>query len=432
MLKEEDRSISVDPIHSATQDPSSHQHSLLVRILRILLPVVVLAAGVFIVLWMMETKPQAKPRPQARNAALVEVQRVEYGPQRTQVDAMGTVVAARQVELKPQVSGEILTLSDNLVPGGYFRTGETLLRIDPTDYRLTVRQLASEVAQIESDLQLEQGNQLIAQKEYELLGQPVTEAELSLILRQPQLDSLRASLEAAQVKLEQAKVDLARTEISAPFNAVVQTREVNVGSRVGESTALATLVGTDEYWVEVSVPVSQLRWIKIPQAKGEVGSLVKIFDNAAWGAEAYREGRVIRLAAGLETQGRMARLLVQVKDPLALSAGSLGKPRLLIDSYVQVQIEGLALPSAVALDRSLLRDGDNLWLLDDQGRLEIRPVSVAFKGRDQALITAGVAPGEQLVTSDLAAPVAGMALRVSEDKTQDGNGVANSTPKGLK
>lgn len=171
-------------------------------ILRTLVPVAVLAAGAAVALWLMETGPQAKPRPQARNATLVAVSTVDYGPQQTVVSGMGTVAAARNVELKPRVNGEIIELNRNLVPGGHFRKGETMLKIDPTDYRLAVRQLATDVAKAESDLQLEQGNQLVAQKEYKLLGETVSNEEKALMLRRPQLENLRATLEAARARLD--------------------------------------------------------------------------------------------------------------------------------------------------------------------------------------------------------------------------------------
>ncbi len=384
------------------------------RILRILLPVAVLVAGAAIAGWLMETGPQAKPRPRGRSTTLVGVKNVAYGPQKTLLSGMGTVVAARSVDLKPQVNGEIIEMDRNLVPGGHFRKGATLLKIDPTDYRLSVRHLTTDVAKAESDLQLEQGNQLVAQKEYKLLGETVSDAEKALILRRPQLMNLRATLEAAQAKLEQARVDLSRTRIKAPFNAMVHSREVTIGTRANESTVLATLIGTDAYWVEVSVPVSRLRWIRIPRSEEEKGALVRIHDPAAWGHGVYREGRVIRLEADLEEQGRMARLLVRVEDPLSLEPGNAGKPSMLINAYVRVEIEGKTVPSAAAVDREFIHNGKNVWVMDPQGDLAIRPVEIAFRGTDRVLITGGIAPGERLVVTDLTAPVEGMPLRTAD------------------
>jgi len=382
---------------------------------RVLVPLVILIAGAAVSFWLMETSPQAKPHPRTRNATLVTTRTVTYGPQQTVVSGMGTVSAACHVELVSQVSGEIIALNHNLEPGGHFRRDETLLTIDPTDYRLAVRQLATDVARAESDLQLEQGNQLVARKEYKLLGETVSDVEKALMLRRPQLDNLRATLEAAQAKLEQARVDLARTRIKAPFNAVVQSREVNVGTRAGESTVLADLVGTDAYWVEVSVPVSQLRWIRIPHTDKDQGSTVRIYDSAAWGDGVSRQGRVMRLEANLEEQGRMAKLLVQVEDPLCLQPAHTGHPRMMIGSYVRVEIEGNAVASAAAIEREFIRNGNSVWVMNPEGNLAIRPVEITFRGTDRLIVTGGIDPGEQMVISDLAAPVTGMPLRIADD-----------------
>jgi RND family efflux transporter MFP subunit len=381
----------------------------------VLLPLAVIVAGAAVALWLMETGPQAKQRPQTCNATLVTVRTIDYSPQQTVISGMGTVTAACTVELKPRVNGEIVELNGNLMPGGYFCQGETLLKIDPTDYRLTVRELATDVAKAESDLQLEQGNQLIAKKEYTLLGETVSDQERALMLRRPQLENLQATLEAARAQFDKAQVDLARTEIKAPFNAVILSRDVNLGTRASESIVLATLVGTDAYWVEVSVPVSQLRWVRIPRTEGDQGALVRIYDAAAWGDGVYRQGRVIRLESGLEEQGRMAQLLVRVADPLSLQPDSAGKPRMMIGSYVRVEIEGNVVASAAAIEREFVRNGNSVWVMDADGNLAIRPVKIAFRGTDRLIITGGITSGEEMVISDLATPVAGMPLRTVDD-----------------
>jgi RND family efflux transporter MFP subunit len=363
---------------------------------------------------LMQSGPQAKPRIKVRNATLVNVQMLEVGPQMTALSVMGTVKPSREVLLKPQVNGEIISLSNEFLPGGHFRTGERLLQVDPSDYRLAIRRLASDVAKVQAEIQLEQGNQLVAQKEYELLGEQVSDAEKSLMLRQPQLETLQASLEAAQARLDQARLDLQRTEIDTPFNAMVMSREVNLGTRVTSASTLAMLVGTDIYWVEVLVPVSQLRWIEIPRADDQQGSEVRISNPSAWGQGVSRVGRVVRLAAGLEEQGRMARLLIEVPDPLALKPSNKDLPQMLIDSYVQVEIMGRELPAVAAIDRELIRDGETVWIMNDQDLLDIREVEIVFKGRDQVLVSSGIQDGERLVVSNLPTPVQGMTLRLGE------------------
>jgi RND family efflux transporter MFP subunit len=330
---------------------------------------------------------------------------------------MGTVKAKNEVDLKPEVSGKIISMNEHLIPGGYFKKDEQLMAIDPGNYELAAKQLASEVAKAEAELQIELGRQRVAQKEYELLGEKVEAEELNLMLREPQLESTRASLDGARTKLEQAKLDLARTIVTSPFNATVISRGANLGSSVSPSTTLASLVGTDTYWVIAPIPVSQLKWIRAGnQASGEA-SIARIYDPAAWGPNQYRLGKVAGLTAKIEDQGRMAEVLIEVHDPLAMQKTKEKIQKLLLGSYVRAEIEGTQIENAAIIERHLIRNGDQLWIMDDQDQLDIRKVEIAFRAQDHVVVTGGIKAGERMVISNLPSPVQGMALRLAKNDT---------------
>ena len=396
--------------------------------LQILLPVIVAIAGAAIAFWLLQTGPKAKPRQKARNAVLVDVRPVEFGQQTTTISVTGTVKPKHIVELKPEVSGKIIAMSEQLVPGEHFGKDQTLLNIDPRDYQLAAQQLSSEVAKAEADLQMELGRQRVARKEYELLGEKVDSEELNLMLRVPQLDSSRATLEGVKTKLEKALLDLARTTVKAPFNAVVMSRQVNLGTSVSTSTTLATLVGTDSYWVEAPIPVSLLKWINFNNREPGENSSARIFDASAWGPDRYRSGKVAGLTAQVEEQGRMAEALVEISDPLALKDQSAGGPKLLLGSYVRVEIEGSPVSRAAVIERELIRDGNRVWVMDGNGQLDIRPVDIAFRAHDHVLVTGGLQEGENLVVSNLPSPVQGMALRLADSDSQPGSAGAARQP----
>jgi RND family efflux transporter MFP subunit len=397
--------------------PSTSGKKTKANLLRLLLPFIVVIISASVAVWMMQSGPKAKPRTKTRNAVLVDVRPIELGPQTTTVRVMGTVKPQREVALKPRVSGEIIKVGDKLIPGGRFNKGEELLAIDPIDYQLVVRQLASEVARVESDTQVELGRQRVALKEYELLGESVSEVEKTLMLREPQLENNRALLEGTRARLEQAQLDLKRTSVRSPFNAVVMSREVNLGTRVSPSTTLATLVGSDSYWVEAPIPASQLQWISISQEDNDSDSPVRIYDSVAWGPNRSRSGQLVGLTAMVEENGRMAKLLAEIPDPLSLQPTSSEQPKLLLGSYVRVEIEGKLLSKAAAIERDLIHNGDQLWIMDEEDRLDIRTVEIAFRGRGQVLVTGGVNHGERLITTNLPSPVQGMTLRLKEAET---------------
>ena len=389
--------------------------SILRRFLTLVLPVLVLAAGVAITAVLIRTSPKSKPRPPQRTARLVETMTVELGAQPTIIRAHGTVQPAREVTVYPRVGGEILTIAPNLIPGGRFVKGGRLLTIDPIDFQLEVRQRQAATAAAKADLALEMGQQTIALHEYELLGETISDENRDLVLRKPQLAQAEAALAGAESALDLAELDLDRTTVQAPFNAILRTRNVNVGMQVTTLTELGVLTGSDEYWVELTVPVHELKWIRVPRDGEDPGSRVRVRSQTSPAGDGYREGVVLRLLPDLEPNGRLARLLVSVVDPLALLPDNTGKPALIIGDYVSAEIEGVGIPSAVALDRRFFRDGDQVWLMTPDRQLERRAVEVAFRSVDSLMVTSGLEIGEQVILTDLPAAVEGMALRTAED-----------------
>jgi RND family efflux transporter MFP subunit len=365
------------------------------------------------------TSPRAGRQKPPTQAKLVQVIPVRKADCTTTVTGDGIVKPAQEVTLRPQVTGQIVELSDNVVPGGIVHAGQKLMTVDHRDYEILVRQRQYDVSKAVKDLKVEQGNQAIAKQEYELLGETIADDDRELVLREPQLASARAAQESAEAALQKAELDLTRCDVNAPFNAVIQEKQVDLGATVSASTNLVTLIGTDEAWIEVKVWVEQLKWLTIPRQNGDPGSSVKIANPMAWGADRYRTGRVVCLVGELETQGRLAKLLVAVDDPFCLKPENHDLPQLLMGSYVSAEIQGTTLASVFPVKWSHLR-GDNktVWIMDDAGVLEIRPVEVIFKDSDQVYVSTGLSEGEELVVTDIAAPVAGMPLRVASPEEE--------------
>jgi len=384
---------------------------------KILLSAVIIIGSVAAYRYQMDTSPRAGRKKPPLQARLVQVLPVGAESCTTTVSADGIVMPAQEVTLRPQVTGQITELYANLVPGDIVQAGQKLMAIDKRDYEILVRQRQYEVARTVKDLKVEQGNQEIARQEYALLGEAIREEDRELVLREPQLASARAAQESAEAALEKARLDLARCDISAPFNAVIQDKHVDLGATVSLSSDLVTVIGTDEAWVEVKVPLDQLKWLTIPRQNGDCGSPVKIYNTLAWGAERFRTGKVLCLIGELETQGRLARLLVAVEDPFCLKPENTGLPQLLMGSYVRAEIHGRTLESVFPIESSHLRDDNTVWIIDSEDRLEIRPVNVIFREPDRVYVDGGLTEGEQLVVTDIAAPVAGMPLRVADNES---------------
>lgn len=380
---------------------------------KLLLPAVILVLAIGFAKHQIDTRPKAAQQKPPLQARLVTVQIAQQTDHKTNISHMGTVIPARAITVTPEVSGRIVSIGTEIIPGGLIHKGQELYRIDSRDYETIVKQRQSELTQAKLNLKLEYGSQSIAQHEYKLLAEVLEGQDQELVLRVPHLDRAETAVEAATALLAKAQLDVERCLITAPFNAVIQDKLEDLGSRVSVSTPLLTIIGTDEYWIEVLVPVDQLHWISIPRSHSEKGALARVYNPAAWGDTAFREGAVIRLLGQLEAQGRMARLLVAVKDPLSLENDASSLPPLLIGSYVRVEIEGQTITSVVPLRRNHLRDGSYAWIMNDQDTMEIRPVKIVFRDKDIVYVSEGIRHGERIVTTDISAPVNGMLLRLN-------------------
>ena len=345
-----------------------------------------------------------------QTAMLVDVNKVEQGTYRPVIRAMGTVEPARDINLSPRVGGELINRGSSFTPGGFVEQGDTLLQIDPSDYRYALQQRRSELQQALSDMSLEMGRQEAAQKEYQIFGDTLSDQNRALVLRQPQLNAVRSSVESARAAVEQAELDLKRTTITAPFDGYILSRNVNIGSQVAPGENLGRMVGLEEYWVEATVPLSKLRWLNLPE-DGENGTEVRIRNRTAWPGDQYRTGHVYKLLGALETNTRMARVLISVPDPQLYRTDNPDLPRMIIGSFVEAQMQAREMSDVVRLSRDYIRKDETVWVMKD-GVLDIRQVEIAFRDPDYAYIREGLNHGEQVVTTNLSTVVEGAPLRL--------------------
>ena len=364
------------------------------------LPPLVATLGVGATVAMIALKPEeARSNPEPKQPS-VQVLDPQWGSFHQRVQTTGVVEPAQQVTIIPQVNGMIVEVSAALAPGGRLSKGESLARVDSRDYRLAIQQEDSRVRQAELELQLEEGRTDIAAREWALLD---GQGEPDLALRRPHLESAKTGLQSARSGLERAELNLSRTNLRAPFNAVVLSESVDQGQVVGASSVVATLVGTDLFWVRVPVPVEQIDGLDIP------GSAARI--TAKLGNRSIeREGQVLGLEGQLDPQSRTATVLVGVPDPL--DPPDQGLP-LLLGSFVDVELLGRSSGVVASIPRDYIDDGA-VWVADVRDQLQRREVQIAWVSGSEAFLASGLEPTDRLVTGGLGFPVPGMGLTVVE------------------
>ncbi|MCK5727670.1 MAG: HlyD family efflux transporter periplasmic adaptor subunit [Methylococcales bacterium] len=384
-------------------------------LLKGLLPLLILTIAGYISYQWMHNKPEAKRAPPEVVNPLVQLITPQFSQHQISVYAMGTVIAAQEVNLTSRISGMVIKTNPNFIEGGTLKKGEWMVQLDPVDYKLLIDQRLSELEKNRLNLKLEQGKQAIAKYEAQLLNTELTQAERALVFREPHLKSAKASLTASKASLKQAQLDLERTRPVSPFDAIVISRNANVGSWISTfstGTPLAKLVGIKHFWIDVSLPVKQLRWIAIPGINGKKGSKVKLRYDVGWKEGVYRQGVIKRLKAEIEKEGRMAKLIVEIKDPLSQQKANKNLPPLMLGTLLRLKISGKKLRKVVELSENLLHGGNHLWLMSQDKKLILQAVKPVWKEQGMIYISQNSLPANaQIITSDLSTPVEGMSLQ---------------------
>ncbi len=315
------------------------------------------------------------------------------------IKAMGTVTPAREVFLYPRVSGEVSFVNSNFQKGNFIKENEVILKIEDKDYQLLINQKVLEIENLKNDLKIEQGNANTATKEWELANvQNANQAEKDLALRKPQIAKIKTAIKRLESSLDKLKLNKERCVVKSPFNSVVMDKYTELGSQLGLQSKMINLVGTDEFHIEIAIPQKDLKWLNLDIAKAKV----VLSENEIIPA------KIVRLLSSVEKQGRMAKLLLSVKDPLSLNLRKSQSP-LLLNKFVKVEIIGKKLENIIALDRNLLHDNSTLWFLDEN-KLKIENAKVIWKDYSTVYIKNEFAETAKIIVSDIPGAIAGMNL----------------------
>jgi len=385
------------------------------NLLQILLIIVALAAAGF--LWWMLSSTEGPQSTKGREAegVVVATQSVALYEGDVRVHAGGVVKARRSLQLRPQVSGRIVWLSPSLAAGGLLGQGEVIFRIDPQDYenRLKQAEAALERARVQRDL--EEGRSSIAREEWQYFRKRNPDKDVGnrqLALRKPQMRSVQAQIKDRLAAVDQARANLERTRVTAPFDAVVLEQSAAVGMIVSPQTPVAHMVRSDVFDVHVKVAVDKLPFIRLP-GKDTKGAAATVFMKSGARNLEYA-ARVTDYVPAVEPRGRMAQVIVSVREPLRQNSGQ----PLLLNTFVSVAIDSELDGGYVAIPRDAVHYRSRIYLFDE-GKLRVAEPDIVWRLPKVVLVADTIEPGEEVIVSPLAAPVEGMRLRRHGDAQKE-------------
>jgi len=389
-----------------------HKPSLLRRLLVIGIPILIILGFVIAmqVIIALNKKPEEKRKPFNTLAVMAD-----YAVQDDVflvVDAQGEAQPRTEIDLVPEVGGKIVYVSPNFVQGGIIKKGETLIRIDPRDYDISLIRAKASVAQAQQNLAREIAEGDVAQRDYADLG--IGGAPSDLALRKPQRQQAEAALQAAQAEVQAAELQLTRTSVRAPFAGRVQSKNSDIGKFVTPGSPLGRIFSTDVVEVRLALSDADLAKVNLPLAfaatsraeapKVELSAVIA-------GQRRVWDGRIMRTDSTYDTQTRALFAIVEVLDPYGKGAAEGGVP-LAPGLFVDANIIGKTYENMIVIPRDGLRPDDKVYVVNDKGKSQIRDVDVVDTSAQRAVISSGLEVGELVILSPMEESRTAMTLKV--------------------
>ncbi|WP_434937616.1 efflux RND transporter periplasmic adaptor subunit [Shewanella sp. HL-SH8] len=371
---------------------------------QIILPIVVLGLGIGALAGISALKKPPEEKPALDTTPLVSVEEIQFQPMMFNVSSYGVVNPKYNTNLVSQVMGEITYLSDSFVKGGFVKAGDILAKIDASDYEADLLDAQASIASAKAALVQERANVKVAETEWAQISNG-TPTDLSL--RKPQLAQEIAKLKSAEAGLHRAQRNLERTVIRAPYDSLVSSREVGLGSYVSKGTAVGALLSTDI--AEVRLPLAD-KEIQYLEAKG-VNATVELVGNFA-GSKQEWIGKIVRSEGVVDSKSRMTYLVAEIVDPYGLKAD---KRELRYGTYVTANISGASAGEVTIVPRHLIVNGQ-VAIMDDEKLLRYIDVTMLRQEGSKVVISDGLENGMKLITSALDYPIEGMKLALPEDR----------------
>ncbi|MDH3421072.1 MAG: efflux RND transporter periplasmic adaptor subunit [Gammaproteobacteria bacterium] len=371
-----------------------------------LLPIIVVVVTGLGAVTLLATSERLAPTQPEPVPPSVRVLDVEPKPVQMVVHAQGTVLPRIETELVPEISGNVVWISPNLVTGGYFDVDEPLLRVDDRDYRNAVERAGASMSRAEAELEFAEFE--LGRLETLETSDLVSRSALESAMREARVNE--AGLRDARVALEQAERDLARTEIRAPFRGLVRSEQIDVGQFVNRGTSIASLYAVD--YVEIRLPIAdqQLAYLDLPPTpRGELEAdsapSVRLYADFA-GRQREWQGRLVRTEAEIDARSRMVQAVARLTAADYTNADLLPP----VGLFVQAEIQGRSADNVVVLPRGAIRNENQVLIVDAENRLRFRTVTLLRVYGDEAFISDGLSAGERVCISPLQAVVDGMRI----------------------
>jgi len=334
---------------------------------------------------------------------------------RHRVRTQGTVAPRTEADLVAEVSGRVVWLSPTFAPGGFFEQGDPLIRIETRDFELAVERQRATLKRAESEFEFA-ASELTRREGLSSAG-VASASQLGDARRAASV--AEAAVIDARAALEQARRDLERSQIRAPFDGRVREEHVDVGQFVTRGNVIGRLYATDYAEIRLPIPDHEIPFLDLPDPRrpsadpAALGPAVVL--RAIFAGRPFEwTGRIVRTEGEIDEKSRMMNVVARVDDPYRASDAE-SRPPLAVGLFVEAEIVGPEAKDVIVVPRYAMRGESKLLVVDAKSRLHTRPVTVLRIDRDDVLIQGPLGAGERICVSPIQVVVEGAEVRTVED-----------------
>lgn len=308
----------------------------------------------------------------------VQTDTVKEAPMPIEVRAIGTLVAARSIEMTPEMPGHVVKIL--FQDGATVNEGTPLIQLNDAEYKTKYQAAKARLVFSEGKYKR---MALLAKKSF--VSQQIT-------------DEVEADLKQNRALADESEVMLKRMQLVAPFSGVVGKSKVNPGDYVTTGQAVVTLTDTKHLRIEFNVPERYLSFLHLGQ-------------NVSMTTAAY-PGRIFTaklafIAPTINADNRSIALYADIIN----EDGAL-KPGMFVDVTQSLGSEqhALMVPARALVP---MMDGQQIYKVVS-GKASAVTVMIGKRVGDSVQITQGIAMGDQVITDGQLKVKNGMPVKVKE------------------
>ncbi|PSW66997.1 efflux RND transporter periplasmic adaptor subunit [Photobacterium leiognathi subsp. mandapamensis] len=381
-------------------------------IVRRTLPLVIIAIFIALSVLLLNNKKRPEQQKAQVRTPVLEVIRIEKQDVQLSVNSYGVVEPKYKAEVVSEVIGSVNYISPDFAVGKFVRKGDLLARLDDSDYHADLAQAEASLAQAQAKLKEEIARGKVAKK---TLRDVSPNKKTALGLREPQRKQEEANVKFAKAGVERAKRNLAKTEIRAPFDALVKMKNINMGSYLSQGKLIGELYGTETAEIRLPITPNSFSYLDLNRLDSRKLNIEVQYGDTQinhWAAKLVRNEGII------DKDNRMIYLIAEVDDPynlksplgkssiksissLSTSSPSLSLPVLQFGTFVTTTIQGKKVKDVIKLPRHVVRS-EQVIVVDSQNKTQTRQVNVVRSDNENAYVIGGLEDGEfvSLIRSD--------------------------------